>query len=50
MEHPMTRPQHHPGRPGDRRTRITLAAITGLIAGATRAILDTLLHHLTTGC
>lgn len=49
MEHPMAQPQHHPDCPSDRRTRIALAAITGLISGATRAILDTLLHHLTTG-
>ncbi|HKT03477.1 MAG TPA: hypothetical protein VJT31_28450 [Rugosimonospora sp.] len=46
----MTRPNHHRGRPHDRRTRIALAMITGLISGATRAILDALLHHLTTGC
>jgi hypothetical protein len=42
--------QHNPGRHDDRRIRIARAAITGLIAGATRALIDTLLHHLTTGC
>lgn len=46
----MTRPQHIPGRPDDHRTRITLAVVNGLIAGATRALVDALLRHLTAGC
>ncbi|WP_269058922.1 hypothetical protein [Catellatospora paridis] len=33
----------------DRRTRITLAVITGFVAGATRAVADWLLDHLTNG-
>jgi hypothetical protein len=46
----MTRPQHNPGRPDDCRTRITLAAITGLLTGAARAVAGWLLDHLTGGC
>ena len=46
----MTRLQHNHGDPDKRRTRIALAAITGLYAGATRALADWLLEHLTTGC
>jgi hypothetical protein len=46
----MTRPEPPSGRPGDRRTRLALAAITGLLAGATRALAGWLLDHLTTGC
>ena len=46
----MTRPPHHPRRPNERRTRITLAAITGLLAGTSRALAGWLLDHLTTGC
>lgn len=45
----MTRHQRHPRDPDERRTRITLAVITGLIAGATRALTGWLLEHLTTG-
>jgi hypothetical protein len=50
MEHPMTRSQHHPDDRAERRTRIALAVLTGLFAGATRAVADWLLHHLTPGC
>jgi hypothetical protein len=46
----MTQTQPHPDRPDDRRTRIALAAITGLIAGTTRALVDWLLNRLTIGC
>ncbi|MFC4063681.1 hypothetical protein [Actinoplanes subglobosus] len=35
-----------PRRPNKNRTRIALAALTGLLAGATRAITDWLLDHL----
>jgi hypothetical protein len=45
----MTDTQKDPGRPDDRRTKITLAAITGLIAGATRAAVDWLITRFTTG-
>ena len=41
----MTR-HHRPQR--DCRARITAAAVTGVLAGITRAILDTVLHHLIT--
>jgi len=34
----------------DRRTRLASAAITGVLAGLTRAIVDALLHHLMTSC
>jgi hypothetical protein len=40
----------HDHREQDRRTRITAAAITGLLAGLTRTIVAALLHHLTSGC
>ncbi|GLW28524.1 hypothetical protein [Actinoplanes regularis] len=47
----MTRPTRTPRRPGrrpdDPRTRIALAAITGVLTGATRAVADWLLTHLT---
>ena len=33
----------------DRRTRITTAAITGLLAGAAKAITTWLIDHLNTG-
>ncbi|WP_158224219.1 hypothetical protein [Micromonospora wenchangensis] len=46
----MTRSKPDHGHPNDDRTRITRAAITGLVAGATRAVLDTLLRYLTAGC
>ncbi|MFI6078974.1 hypothetical protein ACIA5C_46445 [Actinoplanes sp. NPDC051343] len=46
----MTRPQHDHSGPDKRRTRIALAAITGLVAGATRALTGWLLEHLTSGC
>lgn len=42
----MTRPQH-PGDPAERRSRIALAVITGLLSGATRAIAGWLLDKLT---
>jgi hypothetical protein len=42
----MTRSPRHPGSPSDHRTRIALAALTGLLAGATRAVTDWLLNHL----
>ena len=50
MEHSMTRFQYDHADPDRRRTRIALAAITGLFAGATRALASWLLEHLTTGC
>jgi hypothetical protein len=46
----MTRPQHNPDRPNEHRTRITLAAITGLLAGTARAVFSWLLDRLTTNC
>ena len=45
----MTRSPQHPHGPEQRRTRITLAVITGIFAGATRALAGWLLDHLTTG-
>jgi hypothetical protein len=42
----MTRTRQRPDRPKENRTRIALAALTGLITGVTRAITDWLLHHL----
>ncbi|WP_167368180.1 hypothetical protein [Streptomyces agglomeratus] len=45
----MTRSPQHPPGPDERRTRITLAVIAGLLAGATRALAGWLLEHLTTG-
>jgi hypothetical protein len=45
----MTRAPQHPTDPEPRRTRITLAVITGVVAGATRALTSWLLDHLTTG-
>ena len=35
-----------PDGPNENRTRIALAALTGLLAGVTRAITDWLLDHL----
>jgi hypothetical protein len=45
----MTRSPQHPTEHEPRRTRITLAVITGVLAGATRALTSWLLDHLTTG-
>ena len=45
----MTRSTQHPNDPEQRRTRITLAVITGVLAGATRALTSWLLDHLATG-
>lgn len=46
----MTKPHHRdPRQQRERRDRLTGAAITGLLAGLTRAVFDALLHHLTTG-
>jgi hypothetical protein len=45
----MTRSSQHPTDPEQRRPRITLAVITGVLAGATRALTGWLLDHLTTG-
>ncbi|GIF17180.1 hypothetical protein [Actinoplanes teichomyceticus] len=45
----MTRPPQHPSSPEPRRTRITLAVISGVLAGATRALTGWLLDHLSTG-
>ncbi|MET8147825.1 hypothetical protein ACIBSW_24715 [Actinoplanes sp. NPDC049668] len=42
----MTRSPQHPSGPDQRRTRITLAAITGLFAGAIRAVVDWLITHV----
>ncbi|MEV7630283.1 hypothetical protein [Actinoplanes sp. NPDC089786] len=41
----MTRSPQHPSDPKPRR--ITLAVITGIVAGATRALTNWLLDHLT---
>ena len=41
--------QPHGHGSDERRTRITLAVITGLVAGVTRAAASWLLDHLTTG-
>ncbi len=40
-----THHDHHRDR--DRNARLTTAAITGILAGAARAITDWLLHNLT---
>ncbi len=50
-EHPMTRSPQHPNDPDteQHRARITLAVITGILAGASRALSGWLLDHLTTG-
>jgi hypothetical protein len=45
----MTGSPQHTRDPQQRRTRITLAVITGVVAGATRALAGWLLDHLTTG-
>jgi hypothetical protein len=45
----MTRTPRHPCDPEPRRTRITLAVITGILAGVTRALTGWLLDHLTAG-
>jgi hypothetical protein len=45
----MTQSTQHPSDPEQRRTRITLAVITGTVAGATRAVISWLLDHLTSG-
>jgi hypothetical protein len=45
----MTRSPQYPHDPKQRRTRITLAVITGVLAGATRALTGWLLDHLPTG-
>ncbi len=44
----MIRPPQHPIDPEPRRTRITLAVITGVISGATRALTSWLLDYMTT--
>lgn len=36
----------NPHRPNENRTRIAMAALTGLFAGITRAITDWILAHL----
>lgn len=41
--------QDHRHQP-NRHARITAAAISGMLAGLTRVILDTVLQHLTNGC
>lgn len=43
------RSPQHPNNPEPRRTRITLAVITAILAGAARALTGWLLDHLTTG-
>lgn len=45
----MTLSPQHPDGPEPRRARITLAVITGILAGATRAVTGWFLDHLTTG-
>ena len=43
--------KHHDHQQPDRRTRFAAAAITGFLAGLTRAIVGELLRHLLkTGC
>jgi hypothetical protein len=42
----MTQTQHQHDVPREKWTRIALAALTGLLAGVSRAITDWLLHHL----
>ena len=42
----MTRSQQHSDSPRESRTHIALAALTGLLSGATRAITEWLLNHL----
>ncbi|GGN88967.1 hypothetical protein GCM10010112_72940 [Actinoplanes lobatus] len=44
----MTQIQQTPNGPQRNRIRIALAALTGVLAGASRAITDWLLHHLDT--
>lgn len=45
----MTRFPQHPNGREEHHTRITLAVITGVLAGATRALASWLLDHLATG-
>lgn len=45
----MTRSSQQPRDPEPYRTRITLAVITGILAGITRALTSWLLDHLTAG-
>lgn len=41
---------NHPDNPGiDRRTKLMAAAVSGILAGATRAGLDWLLQRLASG-
>jgi hypothetical protein len=42
----MTRTPQDPAGPNENRTRIALAALTGFLAGVTRALTDWLLDHL----
>jgi hypothetical protein len=44
----MTKPHDRDAQQREHRGRLAEAAITGLLAGLTRAIVDALLHHLTT--
>ena len=46
----MTKPHNHSPHQRERGDRMTAAAVTGLLAGLTRAIVDVLLRHLTTSC
>jgi hypothetical protein len=45
----MTSSSQHPHGPEQRRTRITLAVITSVLAGITRALTSWLLDHLIAG-
>jgi hypothetical protein len=45
----MTRSPQQPRDPEPYRTRITLAVITGILGGTTRALTSWLIDHLTTG-
>jgi hypothetical protein len=42
----MTRSPQPPTNPRERRMRITLAAVTGILAGATRALADWVIDHV----
>jgi hypothetical protein len=49
LEHPMIRSPQHSYSPEPRRDRITLAVITGVLSGVSRAVVSWFLDQLTTG-